>query len=61
MKDEDAVFKTSIKDTPLQAYKSQVFANKETEAAAEPHKIDRRGKREMVENFKFIQIKRRAY
>jgi len=35
--------KTVIKDTPLQAYKSQVFINKETEAAAEPHKIGKQG------------------
>ena len=61
MKDEDAFFKTNIKDTPLQAYKSQVFANKETEVAAESHRIGGRGRREMIENFKFIQIERRAY
>ena len=42
MKDEDAVFKTNIKGTHLQAYKFQVFAKKETEVAAEPHRIDRK-------------------
>jgi len=43
------------------AYKSQVFINKETEAAAEPQRIGK-GRREIWKwNFEFIQIERKAY